>query len=104
MDVPSWLESAIQEEVGDYKIKPVITFKRKQNELFVGYVWKIDDVTNAKCTHNVSNEILRQNTPSGEYVSSYFDKQQAKYQQRCFSTEVDIWRSCLSKYEDTYSS
>ena len=56
MDVPSWLESAIKEEVGDCKIKPVITFKRKQNELFVGYVWKIDDVTNAKCTHNVSNE------------------------------------------------
>ena len=56
MDVPSWLESAIKEEVGDCKIKPVITFKRKQNELFVGYVWKIDDVTNAKFTHNVSNE------------------------------------------------
>ena len=56
MDVPSWLESAIKEAVGDNKIKPDIIFKRKQNELFVGYVWKIDDVTNVKCAQSVSNE------------------------------------------------
>ena len=50
MDVPSWLESAIKQELGDNKIDPNITFKKKKNELFVGYVWRFDDVT------DVSNE------------------------------------------------
>ena len=55
MDVPSWLESAIKQELGDNKIDPNITFKKKKNELFVGYVWRFDDVTET-CVTDVSNE------------------------------------------------
>ena len=55
MDIPSWLKSAIKEELGDCKIKPGITFKRKHNELFVGFIWKIDDVTDDSA-QSVSNE------------------------------------------------
>ena len=51
MDLPSWITSAIKEEVGDSKIKPEYTFKRKHNELFVGIVWKFDAQVVSHETH-----------------------------------------------------